>query len=83
LHSRITTVNRDLSEKIEDTERTILQELHVIRKEIKDSHTREDASFSKRLAQIEMWKYMIMGGIVVITWVLAKSDISKFFKLIF
>jgi hypothetical protein len=83
LHSRITTVNRELSDKIEETEKTILQELHVIRKEIKDSHTREDASFSKRLAQIEMWKYMVMGGIVVITWILAKSDIGKIFNLIF
>jgi len=83
LHSRITTVNRELSDKIEETEKTILTELQGIRKEIKESHTREDASFSKRLAQIETWKYMMMGGIVVITWILAKSDISKIFKLLF
>lgn len=86
LHSRITTVNRELSEKIEETEKTILQELQEIRKEIKDSHTKEndsDRSFMKRLEQIESWKYMMMGGIVVITWVLAKADIGQIFKLIF
>jgi chromosome segregation ATPase len=83
LHSRITTVNRELSDKIEETEKTILQELQEIRKEIKESHTREDASFSKRLAEIETWKYMIMGGIVVITWVLAKADLGAIFKLLF
>jgi hypothetical protein len=83
LHSRITTVNRELSDKIEETEKTILQELQEIRKEIKESHTREEAGITKRLAEIETWKYMMMGGIIVITWVLAKSDVSKIFKLIF
>ncbi len=86
LHSRITTVNRELSDKIEETERTIIQELQEIRKEIKESHNKDnqsDISFMKRLEQIESWKYMMMGGIVVITWVLAKADLGAIFKLLF
>jgi len=86
LHSRITTVNRELSDKIEETEKTILHELQEIRKEIKDSHKKESVetpTFLKRLESIETWRYMMMGGIVVITWILAKSDIGKIFKLIF
>jgi hypothetical protein len=86
LHSRITTVNRELSDKIEETEKAIIHELHAIRQEIKDSHNKEagkDQSFMKRLEQIESWKYMMMGGIVLITWILAKADLSKIFKLIF
>lgn len=83
LHSRITTVNRELSDKIEETEKTILTELQQLRAEIKQSNNREDASFAKRLAEIESWKYMMVGAIVVITWLLAKSDLSKIFRLIF
>lgn len=90
LHSRITTVNIELSDKIEDTEKNILQELHEIRKEIKDSHTARDnrenkdnIPLMKRLESIEAWKYMMMGGIVVITWILAKADIGSIFKLLF
>jgi len=86
LHSRITTVNRELSDKIEETEKTILTELQEIRKEIKESHTKESREgnfFMKRLEKIEAWKYMMMGGIVVITWLLARADISAIFKLIF
>lgn len=86
LHSRITTVNRELSDKIEETEKAIIHELHAIRQEIKESHNKEagkDQSFMKRLEQIESWKYMMMGGIVLITWILAKADLSKIFKLIF
>jgi len=84
LHSRITTVNRDLSDKIEETEKTILHELHAIRQEIKDSHkSKDESSLMARLSEVEAWKYTMMGGIIVITWVLAKADLSKFFKLIF
>ena len=86
LHSRITTVNRELSEKIEETEKTILHELQEIRKEIKESHVKESqegSTFLKRLEKVEAWKYMMMGGIVVITWVLARADIGAIFKLIF
>ena len=86
LHSRITTVNRELSDKIEETEKAILHELQEIRKEIKDSHTKEnveDKSLMKRLEQIEAWKYMLMGSIAVITWVLAKADLAAIFKLLF
>jgi predicted RNase H-like nuclease (RuvC/YqgF family) len=83
LHSRITTVNRELSGKIEETEKTILQELHEIRRDIRESHSKDNGSLSKRLSEIEMWKYMVMGGIFIIGWVLAKSDIGKIFTLIF
>lgn len=84
LHSRITTVNRDLSDKIEETEKTILHELHAIRQEIKESHkSKDESSLMARLSEVEAWKYTMMGGIIVITWVLAKADLSKFFKLIF
>ena len=86
LHSRITTVNRELSDKIEETEKTILHELQEIRKEIKESHAKESqegSSLMKRLEKIEAWKYMMMGGIVVMTWFIAKADLSAIFKLIF
>lgn len=86
LHSRITTVNRELSDKIEETEKTILQELHAIRLEIKESHKKEDShknSFTQRLSEIESWKYMMMGGTAVITWALIKADVSAIFKLLF
>jgi len=79
LHSRITTVNRELSDKIEETERNILGELHSLREEIKV----EKNSFGLRLDQVEAWKYTIVGALMILTWLLAKSDISTIFKLLF
>lgn len=73
LHSRITTTNRELTEKIEETEKTILSELHALREELKN----DKSSVGKRLAEIEMWKYMVVGALMVVTWVAAKVDIVK------
>jgi len=73
LHSRITTVNRELTEKIEETEKTILAELECIKREL----TKEKESIVARLGKIEIWKYSVVGGLMVITWIAAKIDIVK------
>lgn len=86
LHSRITTVNRELTDKIEETEKAILEELRLMRDEMKNykkEDSSEDTSLKSRLAKIENWQYTVMGAIVVVTWILAKMDLSKITKLIF
>jgi hypothetical protein len=76
LHSRITTVNRDLSDKMADTENKILHEIQSLREELK----KEKVTFGDRLMQIEAWKYTMVGALMVFTWIAAKIDI---FKIIF
>lgn len=76
LHSRITTVNRDLSNKIDETERTILRELHDMRQEMKN----ERGSLASRLMSIESWKWMVTGAVAFAAWLLSKAlDFSKLF----
>lgn len=79
LHSRITTVNRELSDKIDETEKNILSELHSLREELKNEKT----SFGSRLNQVEAWKYTIVGALMIVTWLLAKADTGAVFKLLF
>ena len=76
LHSRITTVNRDLSDKMADTENKILHEIQSLREELK----KEKVTFGDRLMNIEMWKYTMVGALMVFSWIAAKIDI---FKIIF
>ena len=73
LHSRITTVNRELTQKIEESEKRILAELQSMRRDL----TKEEKSFGERLSQIESWKYMMVGGLMVASWLAAKLDIVK------
>ena len=79
LHSRITTVNRELSDKIEETERKILEELQSMREELKS----EKMTFGTRLTQIEAWKYTVVGALMVVTWILARADLAAISKILF
>lgn len=74
LHSRITTVNRELTEKISDTEKTILAEIQALRTELKG----DSKGLGARLAQIELWKYGVGMVVVVVAFLIAKAiDIAK------
>ena len=64
LSTKINTVNRDLTNKIEQTESVILSEIKTLKKELTDS-----------IGQINTWRYMIMGGIA-----LAVFLITNFFS---
>lgn len=69
LHSRITTVDRNLSDKIELTERRIMDEIKSLRATI-DAHNKKEDEDIKKLFQ---WRWMVAGGIVVIVWIISNS----------
>lgn len=77
LHSRITTVDRNLSDKIELTERRLLEEIRDLRKDITDHNAKEDSE----LAKILEWKWMAAGGIIVIAWLVSNINLSVLGKL--
>ena len=77
LHSRITTVNRELTEKIEETEKTILDELHSMRAELKQ----DKGNLSSRIGSVEAWRYTIVGALIFGAWLLGQAfNIAKFFN---
>lgn len=63
VYNRIDTVNKDLNDKIESTEKNILAELQKLREDIQ----KEDRGISNRLGQVEMWKY---GAVAITTFLL-------------
>jgi hypothetical protein len=79
LHSRITTVNRELSSKIEESENKILAELHCLKTEL----IREKKTLGGRLSEIEAWKYTMVGALMVVTWILARVDFNSLIKVLF
>ena len=71
IYNRINTVNKELTDKIEDTEKTILAELQKIRE---DLH-KKDEGFGDRLVKIEMWKYAVGLVVIVLAWIAGQTDI--------
>ena len=77
LHSRITTVDRNLSDKIELTERRIMEEIKDLHKTIQEHNQKEDDDLKK----IFQWKWMIAGGVIVLAWLIANIKLDVLLKL--
>jgi chromosome segregation ATPase len=77
LHSRITTVDRNLSDKLELTERRIMDEIKSLRDDIAEHNKIEDSQISKILE----WKWMAAGGIITLAWLLSHVKVEFFSKL--
>lgn len=77
LHSRITTVDRNLSDKIELTERRIMDEIKSLREDIAEHNKVED----RELKKILEWKWMAAGGIIVLAWIFSHVNIDVLSKL--
>ena len=77
LHSRITTVDRNLSDKIELTERRIMDEIKSLRHAM-DAHNKKEDDDLKKISQ---WKWMIAGGVVVLAWLISNINLTVLAKL--
>ena len=77
LHSRITTVDRNLSDKIELTERRIMDEIKSLRATI-DAHNKKEDEDLKKIFQ---WKWMVAGGVVVLAWLISNLNLNVLAKL--
>jgi DNA repair exonuclease SbcCD ATPase subunit len=77
LHSRITTVDRNVSDKIELTERRIMDEIKSLRDDIAEHNKKEN----KEMQKIMEWKWMAAGAIVVLAWIMSNIKIEMVSKL--
>jgi len=77
LHSRITTISREVSDKVELTERRIMDEIKALREEIQVYNKKED----NELRKIMEWKWMAAGAIVVLAWIMSNIKIDAVSKL--
>lgn len=77
LHSRITTVDRNLSDKIELTERRIMDEIKSLREHITEHNEKEDADIQK----LSQWRWMVAGGVIVFAWLVSNVKLEMLGKL--
>lgn len=88
LHSRITTSNREIVDKIDDMQTRIEHKMNAQalaaqqqHKEIQDEIRNDVKQIDDRVSSLERWKWYVVGGAVVIGFLLATVvDISQFFK---
>ena len=71
IYNRINTVNKELTDKIEDTEKTILTELQKLRDDI----AKKNEGVGSRLGQIESWKYGVVLIVIVAAWIIGQANL--------
>lgn len=76
LHSRITTSNREVMDAIHDVERSI-------KSHIDSEHNRQDGEIQRvesKIDGLERWKWIVIGGSLVIGWLVSHIDFATLLK---
>jgi predicted nucleic acid-binding Zn-ribbon protein len=83
LHSRITTGNREIVEKIEDMDKRLEEKLNKSAESARLQHQQmqteikhDVVKISTRVEILERWKWMIVGGAIVIGYLIGHVDWS-------
>jgi ABC-type transporter Mla subunit MlaD len=68
IHSRITTTTRELSAEITATQKCIVEGIDDLKRELKEDqkyHNDRQKSLEQRIADLERWRYMLVGAGIV------------------
>jgi len=75
LHSRITTVQRELSTEISATETRIVSGINDLKNELKvdqEFHNSKQKTLEDRIVDLEKWRYILLGAGIAGGWILTK-----------
>jgi len=78
IHSRITTIQRELSDEITETEHKIISALDDLKKTLKETkaeHDTANTAIQGRLGELEKWRWVLLGGGTVIGLLLSKLNV--------
>jgi predicted RNase H-like nuclease (RuvC/YqgF family) len=75
LHHRISDLRDDLRSDFEQKNEKVLQKLD----EHSETSLRQNEEIKERIAQVEKWKWMVMGGAIVVGYVLAHIRLENLF----
>ena len=75
IHSRITTVQRELCTEITATENRIIKGIDELKEELKtdqEFHNSKQKTLEQRIADLEKWRWIIIGAGITGGWVFSK-----------
>ncbi|NBP02536.1 MAG: hypothetical protein EBU90_20935 [Proteobacteria bacterium] len=74
IHDRIDTV----LDKLQASELRLMEELKALRKDMQEHNVKEKESLDKLL----QWKWMVVGGVIALSWLISHIDLETLAKLI-
>jgi chromosome segregation ATPase len=82
LHSRITTVNREIHERIDQVERHISERIDALRSDLANHKKNDEPRVTQILREMDRYKWMILGGAIVVGWILGNINLGVLGTLI-
>jgi len=82
LHSRITTVSREMNDRMDQLERHISERIDLLRSDLAKHEKSDPNRLKNTLAEIDKYKWMIMGGALALGWVIGHVDLAMLGKLL-
>ncbi len=82
LHSRITTVSREMNDRMDQLERHISERIDLLRSDLAKHEKNDPNRLKNTLAEIDKYKWMIMGGALALGWVIGHVDLAMLGKLL-
>jgi phage host-nuclease inhibitor protein Gam len=82
LNQRLSSMQRELAEKIETIDRKITNEIQSLKEEVVENKKTASGDWFSSFHNWEKWKYMIIGGAVVMGFILAKASIPEFISIL-
>jgi len=76
LHKRIGALRDELYEEVASSHKEIMKEIKEMKEESKVHHD----NMESRLAELERWKWAVVGGAIAIGFIIAQMDIGSFFS---
>ena len=67
---------REVHNKIEEIEVSIMEEIKSLRKEMKEHHEVE----KQKIEELNKWRWIVVGGAIVVGWILSKLGLPFEFK---
>jgi predicted RNase H-like nuclease (RuvC/YqgF family) len=67
---------REVHNKIEELEVSIMEEIKALRQDMKEQHAVE----KQKIEDLNKWRWLVMGGAVVVGWLLSKIGLPFEFK---
>jgi septation ring formation regulator EzrA len=88
IHSRVTTSNREIVDKIDDMQTRIEHKMNanahisqIQHEEIRKDVVEDLDKMNKRVTSLEQWKWYVIGGAASVGFILGHlSEIAKFLK---
>lgn len=76
LHSRITTVSREINDRIDQVEQHITNRIDDLRSDLIQHKKQDKKTIMTELNEVEKWKWMILGGVLMAGFLLGKLQLS-------